>query len=156
MYADKDVVELPYRYDAAPDVRCVREVYVSSDGPGTTGRRLSIGYYEAKAREIQSECIHKLLDAVARKVYGFARGSVVKAVAGTKRRRAIASTARQLFVLEDSTLRDIGIERSDIWSMVAAAVDEAAGKKRFKDASQTVPSKSRDPETNEEPMPMAA
>lgn len=117
---------------------------------------IPVHHYEILAREIRSECVQELLDGPARKACRFTKEFVVSAFAGIKRRRAIASTAKALFVLDDSILRDIGIERNEIWSVAVAAVDGAAVPKRFKEVLRIVATQTGGTATGDNSIPMAA
>lgn len=145
-----------YTINKYPEPWGMKGIDPSGDGPGKVGREWPVHYYEALARDIRNECLHELLDGAARRAFRLVKDTVFNVFAGIKRRRAIASTSRVLFVLDDSTLRDIGIDRGQIWSQAIAAVDDAAGTERFKAAVETTTPESRDAAKNEESMPMAA
>jgi uncharacterized protein YjiS (DUF1127 family) len=149
MFTDEDVLKLPYRYCDDPGFRGV-------EGVRRARRGLSAGHYEAVARGTRGEHFRKLVNGGARKVLGLAWEPVLKAFAEIKRRRAIASTVKALFVLDDSTLRDIGVDRSEIWSVAIAAVDETADAERLNRSPKTADSERNETAAVEDSISMAA
>lgn len=66
-----------------------------------------------------------VLQALVRRIAGWARESFVDALASYRRRREMKSIYRTLQELDDRVLRDLGFHRSEIMSVAAEAVEEA-------------------------------